>query len=174
MSLSLALNAAHVKADLKKLKMGLSRGKNFIYDFVPQNELHITLCSLPEEDIDLEEIRKFLMNIPPLELKLHSIGAYPHSKEARLLWIGVPNTKEIRELRGELLGILNIDEGSDDYRPILPVVRLKNYRSVSDLISPFKNTDFGKVLFPEVSLMEMTSHGPFPSFKIKESIKLHP
>jgi 2'-5' RNA ligase len=164
MSFSLALSATHIQPDLKKLKVGLSRGKNFIYDFVPQEELHIPLCHLTTSEGMVEKMEKVLACVPPLELKLREVGAYPDAREARLLWIGVQNSLEIRSLRALLLDAVAIPMEDDDYQPILPVVRLKNHRSVADIISPFKNADFGKALFDQVALLEMESRGPFPTF----------
>lgn len=65
---------------------------------------------------------------------------------------------------------LNLE--SEDYRPYLPIVRLKNFRDVSDLLSPFKNSEFGKIQIQKISLYEMTSGGAFPTYRKLNSFDL--
>jgi 2'-5' RNA ligase len=163
MKYTLSLSASHLELDLRKLKVSLSRGKNFIHEFVPKEERHITLFHLTEAQLD-HEVETLLSNFPPLELKLDGVFAYPYSQEARLLWVDVQYTKELRKLRTDLGEALNLPV-DEDYRPILPVVRLKNHRAVDDVISPFKNMSLGKVVFSKIVVMEMVSRGAFPAFK---------
>ncbi len=172
MRLFLALDTHDLNLDLKKLKVNLNKGKNFEHKWVPENQWHIPIFS--PKDMGRErishidhQISSVIQEFRPFELKLEGVWAYPTQDHGRLLWIGVQNAKELREMVSQLTSALE-SEGADEekpFKPHLPIVRLKNYRAVSDLISPFKNADFGKVLISNVILYEMTSGGAFPTFR---------
>ncbi len=175
MRLFLALDVSLVQLDLKKLKVNLNQGKNFQHQWIPHEQRHISLFNL--SDIGRERLTEFkaamstrLQEIAPFELKLSGVWAYPKQEHARVLWIGVQNSRELRAFRDELISSLNDFlsselENESIYRPYLPVVRLRNYRSVTDLISPYKNTDFGMIKINKVILYEMVSGGAFPKYR---------
>jgi 2'-5' RNA ligase len=172
MKYSLALDARSFNLnDLKKLKVNLNQS-NIDHKWVMQDSLHIDLLSL--EEVDLEAIQKVVTQVEPFTLKLNGVWAYPEQKEARVLWVGVQNARELQNLRFEFLKALpgsEMDNG-EEFKPILPVVRFRNYRSVSDLISPFKNSRFESLLVNKVILVEMTSGGAYPTYKILEEFKI--
>ena len=178
MRLLLTLDVHHLTVDLRKLKAGLGKGKNFDYRWVPQAQWHIPLCFLGElgreriHDINFV-IEEAIAKHASFNLKLEGVWAYPSQEHGRLLWIGVQNSKNLRALQSDLTTALGTSSGEEGtYRPHLPIVRLKNFREVSDLISPYKNTDFGKVMINKVILYEMTSGGAFPTFRINNQYDL--
>jgi 2'-5' RNA ligase len=177
MKLLLALDVHEVDLDLKKLKVNLNKGKNFEHKWIPEEQRHIPLLIL--RDISEEEIVSLsqklelsLQKESSFELKLEGVGAFPNQEQGRLLWLGVQNKKELRALQENLRELLheylpeNKEEGSK--KPYLPVVRIRNHRNVSDLISPYENSDFGKTSIYRVILYEMTSAGAFPTYHIRE------
>lgn len=172
MRLSLAIDARSFDlTSLKKLKVGLKQS-NIDYKWVLPESLHIDLLTI--EDIDHQKIQDALSGFKPFSLKLDGVWAYPEQKEARVLWVGVQNSRELQQLRFELFKIVPEAEinNSADYRPILPIVRFRNYRSVSDLISPFKNTSFPELMVNKVLLVEMVSGGAYPNYKIIEEFEM--
>ncbi|MFL5810183.1 MAG: hypothetical protein ACJ749_11720, partial [Flavisolibacter sp.] len=118
--------------------------------------------------------RSVVANFEPFTLKLDGVWAYPEQKEARILWIGVQNSRELQQLRFELFKVIEGAEMNNpaDYKPILPVVRFRNYRNVTDLISPFKNTRFPELIVNKVVLMDMVSGGAYPVYRVVEEIEM--
>lgn len=172
MRLSLAIDARSFDlAALKKLKIGLKES-NIDYKWVNADSLHIELLAI--EEVDVEKVRNVVREMEPFTLKLDGVWAYPEQKEARLLWVGVQNSRELQHLRFELFKVVADAEinNSSDYKPILPIVRFRNYRSVSDLISPFKNTRFPELLVNKLILVEMVSGGAYPNYKIVEEFEI--
>lgn len=171
MRLSLAIDAHQFDlSQLKKLKIGLNQS-NIDHKWVASETLHIDLLEV--EEIDVNKVRSVVENIEPFTLKLDGVWAYPEQKEARILWIGVQNSRELQQLRFELFNVIEGSEmnNSADYKPILPVVRFRNYRSVTDLISPFKNTRFPELIVNRIVLMDMVSGGAYPTFKILDEME---
>lgn len=176
MKLLLALDVHEVNLELKKLKISLNKGKNFEHKWIPEEQRHIPLLNLreiKEEEVPAlkESLESFLKVGSPFELKLEGVDAYPNQEQGRLLWVGVQNKKEFRALQDDLTGLLHeyLPPHKEDMskRPYLPVVRLRNHRNVSDLISPYKNSDFGKASIERVILYEMVSGGAFPSYQAR-------
>jgi len=173
MRLSIAIDA-HLfdLSQLKKLKVGLSQS-NIDHRWVSSETLHIDI--LTAENFEMHKVKQVLEKCEPFTLKLDGVWAYPEQKEARVLWIGVQNSRELQQLRFELFKVIDGAEMDNpaDYKPILPIVRFRNYRSVSDLISPFKNTRFSELSVNKVVLVEMISGGAYPNYKFLEEIEMN-
>lgn len=182
MRLFLALDVSFTQFDLKKLKGNLNKGKNFQHQLIPEDQRHIPLFNLSDmEQERLHELKAVVGTLSKeetsFELKLSGVWAYPQQEHARLLWIGVQNSRELRSLHAHLKSYLNDFlltelEEEKSFRPYLPIVRLRNYRSVTNIISPYKNTDFGMVKIKEIMLYEMVSGGAFPKYRLEESFML--
>lgn len=182
MRLFLALDTADISLDMTKLRVNLNKGKNFEHRWIPGKHRHIPICPLGEVDqsklklVD-EVIKSVTISHRPFFLKLQGVWAYPRQEEARVLWVGVQNSIELRELQTHLIRDLGAHyaEVPDEkpFRPHLPVVRLRNHKNVSDIISPYKNTDFGKVLIDQLVLYEMTVGGAFPAYTKVQSYALN-
>lgn len=182
LKLSLAINASQFKVSdekIRKLKINLK--KSLIeHRFIPQDTYHINLLNLGEGDSDkINEldikIKKVIEAHLPFELKLNGLWAYPNINEARLLWIGVQNSIELRSLQEDLAQQLidkNVYREDKIYKPILPIVRLKNYKNVSDMISPYNGVGFGKLSVDQLILYNMISGGAFPVFKLVKTYSL--
>ena len=178
MRLFLAVDAQNILVSndsLKKLKVGL-KNKNIEHQFVHSNQWHIPLVQLGDiSREDYSERESYIHNViqghSVFDLKLSGIWAYPNQNEGRLLWIGVQNSKELRALYEELSHqIPSMCEL--DFKPNLPLVRLRNHKNVVDLISPYKGKDFGKLKVDSVTLYEMTSGGAFPVLKALQTYYL--
>lgn len=180
MKIFLGITAKHLnlkKDQFRKLKVGLGNA-GIEYRMEPVEDLHITLASFGDvESKDYEDKEVYIKNIIQshfsFELKLQGLSAFPDLKEGRLLWIGVQNKKELRALQADLAqqisSVCNLD-----YKPILPIARLRNYKNLTDIVSPYKSTDFGKLIVETVNLYEMISGGAFPVFKVLKTYYLTP
>ncbi len=170
MKIYLGLDASELKTDLKKLKVGLNKGKNFIHQWVPDDQRFVLICGLgtmgAEKFKELDQkIALVASQHSPFDLRFDGVWGLPHQLDARVITIGVQNARELRALHDDLVAGLEVEEGHE-YKPILPVVRLKNHRAVTDVISPYKNTDFGKLLMKSLVVYEMTAGGAFPAYRL--------
>lgn len=172
MKLILGINAQRTAIgsdELKKLKVGLGK-KNLDHRFVPQESYHISLINfgdVKEEDYAERDvyIKNIIQETESFDLKLNGIWAYPNQLEARLLWVGVQNSRELNDLQFHLsMQIPSICEL--DYKPILPIVRMRSHHSVTDIISPYKGKDFGRLWVENISLYEMVTSGAYPTYRI--------
>lgn len=172
-----AQNLILQKDQLNKLRLGLKK-KDIEHRFEPHDQWHITLISLGDmEQKDYEERDVYIKNIIQehscFELKLQSIFAFPNLKEGRVLWIGVQNSRELRSLQAELCQ--QIPSFCElEFRPILPIVRLRNHKNVANIVSPYKTTRFGQLSVEAVVLYEMISSGAFPVFRPLKTYYLSP
>lgn len=182
MRLFLALDVSVAQFDLKKLKVSLNKGKNFQHQWIPDEQRHIPLISLSEMGREkLSNLKasldSLLSKTSPLELKLSGVWAHPQQDHARVFWIGVQNSRELRSLHEYLESNLSDFIPSDleeekVFKPSLPIIRLRNYRSVTNLISPYKNAEFGVVKINRIMLYEMVSGGAFPKYRLEHSFTL--
>jgi 2'-5' RNA ligase len=182
LKLYLALDTANLNLDLKKLKINLEKSKNFEHKWVPLHQWHIPLCPLGEVEFEsLSEIQNKLNVIRirhnSFEIKLDGVWAYPSQDHGRLLWVGVQNVKELRSLQEDVFSEFNelIPKETLDkpFKPYLPIVRFRNYKEVSDLLSPHKNSHFGKVRINKIIIYEMTSQGAFPVYRKLQEFELN-
>jgi len=175
MKLIIGLNANHFlfsKEKLKKLEHSLSLSRH-VFRFVPRDFLHIKLLQLSDYDPGLiRELEKKLQQISihhhEIQLKLCGLWAYPNQDEARVLWIGVQNSIALRSLQEEITESLlkTKDNWADhQFKPTLPILRFRNHHNVSDMISPYKGMEFGKILFQSIVVLEMTKSGAFPEYR---------
>lgn len=180
MRLFLGVDAQNVilkKDQLNKLKIGL-KNKDIEHRFEPHDQWHITLLSLGDvEEKDYEDREGYINNIvqshAQFDLKLQSISAFPDLKEGRVLWIGVQNSKELRSLQADLCQQVS-SFCELEFKPIIPIVRLRNHKNVSNIVSPYRSTSFGKLSVETVVLYEMISSGAFPVFKPLKTYYLSP
>ncbi|HXH32084.1 MAG TPA: RNA 2',3'-cyclic phosphodiesterase [Bacteriovoracaceae bacterium] len=159
-------------SNLKKLKTGLAR-KNLEFKFTDPAQWHIPLLFF--QDMGKEKfavfdtiLRQTVSSFAAFDLSLDGIRAWPEQKEARLIWIGVQNSKDLRFLKNVVLRDLSeLGEGEleGSGEPYLPLVRLKNHKNVTDIISPFKNSQFGTLRAKKLIAYEMTSGGAFPTYR---------
>lgn len=174
MRLFLTLKASGLKPQketFKKLKVSLDK-KEILHKWVDPDEWHIPLGGLGEMGREswLEfapQVRR-LAQREPFNLHLDSLQAYPESAKARLIWISSNYPKELQRLHTEAAAFLTADEHT--WRPLIPIVRLKNHKNVTDPLSPYKTTDFGDLLIDTFQVIDMVAGGPYPVYKLVEEI----
>lgn len=182
MLISLAIDASQISLDeneLKKLSIGLKKSER-VYRWISQKDLSIPLLSLGTvEDRELlhlnEKIKSILELHQSFNLKLNGVWAYPNQNAGRLLWIGVQNSVALRGLQEDLArSLIPAKDYREDkiFKPILAIARFKNHHDVSDLISPYKGHDFGKLKVEKLNLLHLISGGAFPQHQVVGEFEL--
>lgn len=157
----------------KKLKINADR-REIAVKWVPPDNFHITVSFLgdrPVEEIPqiAETLQEVCTQFAPFELKIEDVGAFSNEHDARVLWLGVQNKKCLGEFKHVLdqtlleKGLL-IKPDERIFSPHLTIGRLRNPRSVKDMVSPFKRKSFGKLHVHEVVLYESKLQGAFPVY----------
>lgn len=140
---------------LTKLKNNLEK---FRPHWIPKEQLYIPLVELGDHGrgsfLRLYELVKTVSyDVLPFDLKFSGLWAHPRQESADMLWVDVQNSRSLRSLVTYLSQKLSIPE--DEFlRPHLPLLHLERERNVTDVISPFKNFDFGSVNIHEILFLE--------------------
>ena len=160
-------------ATLKKLKINADKKELHMRWTQPEN-YHATVTFLGETDIAAipliqQCLEKVCLEFNPFDLKIEDIGAFSHEHEARVLWAGVQNKRYLNELKYRLdeeLLRYNLIPGIEDreFVPHMTIARLRNPKSVKDLLSPFKRKSFGKTQVRDLVLYESKLQGQFPVY----------
>ncbi|MEK2646468.1 RNA 2',3'-cyclic phosphodiesterase [Bdellovibrio sp. BCCA] len=173
-----ALNATDPLAEtfpptFKKLKINADR-REISVKWVPIDNFHITVSFLgdrPEEELPLiaETLQTVCTQFTPFDLKIEDMGAFSNEHDARVIWLGVQKKRylaEFKEILDQALLEKQILTKPDEraFSPHLTIGRLRNPRSVKDMISPFKRKSFGKIHVNEIVLYESNLQGAFPVY----------
>jgi 2'-5' RNA ligase len=159
MRLSLGLRVPRPSFDQLQFQKLLTGLKNF-----PDSEMesldHLTIPLIHLGEMGhgtfmgiYHDLKNVALEHQGLSLTLQGLWAYPHQTEADMLWIGVQNSRDLRGLQEALVHYLVLDE-KNILRPHIPLVHLPRPVDVTDLISPFKNFDFGDVEIGEIVFTE--------------------
>lgn len=102
-------------------------------DWVPPDNVHLTLKFLgdsPDERIGpiISRLRLALADRAAFLCETTSFGAFPGEKRARILWLGIEDTSELRQIYNDIesaLSELGFDFDQRPFRPHLTLARLK-------------------------------------------------
>ncbi len=156
---------------VKKLRTGAdAKELNIIWS--PPDNWHITLIFLGDTPVEkIAEIKKvtdaFSAAQEAFPIHLRQLGGFPDEFQTRVLWAGVARSRELMNLRAGLVDSLKPIGFSDEERefyPHLTLARLRNKKSIKDLISPWIRKDFGEVLIKEIVLYESQQFGVFSKY----------
>lgn len=165
--LFIALNASSPLAETfppvaKKLRISADK-KELLIKWVPPENFHVTVSFLggrKEDEIAAigEVLQKVCTQFAPFDLKVSDMGAFASETEARVLWLGIQNKKYLGKFKNALDEALSQQRLSApearEFAPHLTFARLRNPKSVKDMISPFKRKNFGKIQVDEIVLYE--------------------
>jgi 2'-5' RNA ligase len=118
-----------VSGELKKA-LGTDRGLSW----VKPGNIHLTLKFLGDvdassvEDIS-DQLAEAAVGIPPFELALTTIGAFPGTRNPRVLWVGIDVPDVLRDLKENIedaLDELGFEREDRPFRPHLTLCRVKS------------------------------------------------
>ncbi len=98
--------------------------------WVPQDQLHITMCFIGETDTQTEtSIITALEQIwfEPFHIAVKSTGFFPLRKDPQVLWVGIDNRTELEDLQRSIersITALGIEAGRRTFHPHVTVARL--------------------------------------------------
>ncbi|NWF93330.1 MAG: RNA 2',3'-cyclic phosphodiesterase [Syntrophaceae bacterium] len=123
--------------------------------WVNSDHIHLTLKffgNIEESRIDpiVKSIERLIQNRSPFSLKVRGMGAFPHAKNPRVIWMGLADGKEIlagfqRELEMRLQEIGFETEGRP-FRPHLTLGRMRSAKGKDELIGrmeKYREGEFG-------------------------------
>lgn len=157
----------------KKLKINADQ-RDMTIKWVPLDNFHVTITFLGEMEEEhipaLQEcLQQACSETQPFDLKVEDVGAFSNEHDARVLWLGIQNKRclgEFKQRLDQLLEERNLLTHIEvrEFKPHLTFARLRNPRSVKDMISPFKRKSFGKMHVDEIVLYESKLAGAFPIY----------
>ncbi|MDP8011655.1 MAG: RNA 2',3'-cyclic phosphodiesterase [Thermoplasmata archaeon] len=135
----------------------------FRIKLVEAENLHITLKFLGE--IDEKNLDKIIKALRMLEFEKFKVimkgaGAFPKENNARVIWIGLIS-KELNDL-GETVSTILKNYGDEKFSPHLTVGRLKTPENTIEVLSKYKNFEFGNIIVEsfEIYKSTLTPQGP--------------
>ncbi|MDX1392876.1 MAG: RNA 2',3'-cyclic phosphodiesterase [Gemmatimonadota bacterium] len=107
---------------------------------VREEQIHLTLRFLgdtPRSGLDAlgEAVCDAAADASPFELRIGGVGAFPHARKPRVLWVGVERSPWLEALRGSLedsLERLGFERERRPFRPHVTVARVSRGRPVPD------------------------------------------
>ena len=143
--------------------------KNKEVRWVQPSLWHLTLQYLgPLENLKRQElIETFEAWVPPessrdIVLRVHGVGAFPQTDQARVLWLGIQKNQALLDAQVAVReSFKDFTENADDreYNPHITLARFRNMRDTSDLVQLGGRKHFGDYKVAEFVLMESVLQG---------------
>jgi 2'-5' RNA ligase len=163
-----------VTAEVERLRQ-LSPPSKPVVAWVPAPNLHVTLHFLgeqPEERLREAEaaLEEAVAGVPPFEIALHGLGAFPGLERPRILWVGVAGgAMEARGLQARVasaLGARGFPPDDRPWHPHLTIGRVFDERRwrrdgrpvLAEQIRRLGSTAFGSVPVGGIALMRSDLH----------------
>ena len=137
---------------------------------VRTDQIHFTLQFLGEINLDqIEQVKKALtmVNFPRFDLTIMNSGAFPNSRNPRVVWLGVDKDggEKISNLASSVNQALStINLMSDkQFKPHLTVFRIKTrIGDITNELLKFKDVEFGKQMVSQIvwKKSELSQSGP--------------
>ncbi len=159
--------ASHLRREWRRLPCRIK--------WVAPENLHVTLkflAEVPEHGINLirQALSARLEAAPPMDLTLSGPGAFPVAAKARVLWVGLKESRELLDLHSAIdtaLEPLGFERERKPFHPHITVGRIRERFSVYKKIHPFFETQIEPLSFhvPDVVLYrsDLTPDGPIYS-----------
>jgi 2'-5' RNA ligase len=166
-----------LEKDVKKVKVNLDRAE-LGFKWVPASNYHVTLVFLGETEAAKKEkicaaLEDVSRDIQPFELQISGVDAFSSEHEARLIYCGVQNKRDLRALVALIRQRLGLPQ-DENYSPHLTLARLRNPAHVKDIISPVRRKDFFKLKVNEIRLYRSLLTGPYPQYQSLRSFQFRP
>ena len=149
----------------------------------PEN-IHLTLKffgNVEESRVEpiLQSIEGLIRRTSPFSTKVQGMGAFPHSKNPRVIWMGlIDETKGLTSLQKSLEGALEkigFEPEGRPFQPHLTLGRVKSSREKDDLIEKMekhREEAFGEVEVEEVILFKSELKPTGPIYTVLRKLKL--
>lgn len=139
----------------------------------PEN-IHLTLKflgNIEESRVEpiLQAIGGPIQATSPFSIKVQGMGAFPHSKNPRVIWVGLMDGERVlttfqKELEG-ILAKIGFEPEGRPFQPHLTVGRVRTSRGKNDLVAKMekhREEEFGSIEAEEVVLFrsELKPTGP--------------
>lgn len=167
----------NMKQALIKLKRDAS-DKEWDIKFTQMQNFHVTIRYIGEtktENIDqIKEIgQKIAQRHAAFPLHISGFDAFPEIHQARVIWAGVQNKKNLQALHEDLeQELAHLDLPIEhSFIPHLTVARLRNPRSVRSYLSPFERKSFGSIQCKELGLYKSELRGNYPHYELIEKFE---
>ncbi len=158
----------------KKLRI-IADKKEMVMKWVPLENFHATVTFIGPMDEEAvpklaDTLETVCARFAPFDLKVEDVGAFSNEQDARVLWLGVQNKRYLNEFKAALEAELTENDllpqpEQRDYTPHITFARLRNPKSVKDMLSPFKRKSFGKIHVSEIVLYESEVRGVYTVYK---------
>ena len=157
---------AEIKREISNVQERL-RGAGADASWTKPDGIHLTmkfLGEVPEAKVPdiMQGLRQAAQSEGPLRLEMKGIGAFPNTKNARIVWIGLAgNIEQLMRLQGAIedaMAGLGMPREERIFTPHLTLGRIRNIRSRSAWLAAFeKLKDIGLPGFDAAVLSLMKS-----------------
>ena len=157
-------------ADVKRLVGKLKRTfkeKSIEARWTHPDLWHVTVQFLGELSDDRKSdlvtaVSEWRPDVSELRLSLHTLGGFPTSEQARVLWLGVHQNQGFLDLQSSLaahLAVKGFGEEEREFRPHLTLARIRNPRSITDLVGLAGRKQWGDFPVTELIVFESVLQG---------------
>lgn len=131
--------------------------------WVPPQNLHVTLKFLGwthAETLDAvrDRVEEQTKGRKGFDLGAKGVGAFPNTRNARVVWVGVQDPSgTLGRLAKDIeaaMTKLGFEAEGRAYHPHVTIGRVKEGKSVENLVAPYLETDFGSSLIRDVIIYE--------------------
>lgn len=152
--------------------------------WVNSEKIHLTLKffgNIEELRIDpiFKTIEEVIRNTPPFSLKVRGVGAFPHLKNPRVIWMGLVDGREtlisFQKQIDTLLKDIGFQPEDRPFHPHLTLGRMKSSRGKEELVGrmeKFKEEEFGTFQVERVVLFKSDLKPTGPIYTPLKEMKL--
>ena len=176
---------ADIKTNLASLR-SLMQGVPADVKWVEQRNLHLTVKFIGEmergkiNDI-VQAVKLAVADSGPFSLELHGTGFFPHSRQPRVIWVGVRGEvdkfRRLHQMVEKSLIPLGFPPENKCFSPHLTMGRVRSPKGVGDLVHSLETAAqelacFGRVDVTTIELMESELTRKGPVYSVVAGVKL--
>jgi 2'-5' RNA ligase len=133
--------------------------------WVPVENVHLTLKFLGETEESMvvricDALSERLSSYSPFCINISGVGCFPDIRRPRVIWVGIEESAELKELAGEVESVLaDLGYPADDraFSPHLTIGRVRSTRGIRGMMKDLEKLaaySFGGMEIKRVSLMK--------------------
>lgn len=145
--------------------------------------VHITLKFLGDVDEAkvpgiVDSMKEAARGVPPFEVRLKRVGAFPSASRARVVWVGMEGAAPIVGMAARLddaLSSLGFEREQRSFSPHVTIGRMKGSRGAEDVrrvIQQNQDKDFGEYGFSALRLKKSVLGPKGPTYSTVEEVGL--